>query len=464
MTRPLEIAVVGAGWAGLASAVEASLAGAHVTLFEMAPAPGGRARDVVSHGSVLDNGQHLCIGAYVETLRLLREVGVDEKTAFARSPLTLVDAEGHGLRLPHGAPLAAFVRAVVARRGWPWSARLALLRVAAGWRRSGFRCAAGDTVADLASSLPDAVRRDFIEPICVAALNTPASEASGSVFLRVLRDALAGSAGGADLLLPRLPLGDVFPAPAQGWLARHGATIRLAHRVERLDRLDGGEPDAGAGRPGPGDGADRAEGADRIPGAWSVDGVHADRVIVAASAVEAARLAAPHAAEWATTAAALRYEPIATVYAQSERCRLPEPMLALRSDAARPAQFVIDRGQLGGPSGLLAFVISGAAAWVERGTAAIEAATLAQAASELARHLGAPLELVRTVIEKRATFACTPALVRPPIVVVPGLFACGDYIEGPYPATLEGAVRSGVAAARAATTQSGENSSVKGRA
>ena len=446
MTRPLELAVVGAGWAGLAAAVQAALDGAQVTLFEMAPAPGGRARDVVSHGSVLDNGQHLCIGAYVETLRILREVGVDEKTAFARSPLTLVDAEGHGLRLRHGAPLPAFVRAVLARSGWPWRARLALLGVAARWRRAGFRCAPGETVADLAASLPDAVRRDFIQPICVAALNTPASQASGSVFLRVLRDALAGSAGGADLLLPRLPLGDVFPAPAQAWLARRGATIRLAHRVERIDRGDSGA------------GNDNRAHADRHGSPWSVDGIDADRVIVAASAVEAARLAAPHASEWAATAAALRYEPIATVYAQSAGCRLPEALLALASDAARPAQFVVDRGRLGGPAGLLAFVISGAAAWVERGSAAIEAATLAQASSELAGHLGAPLELVRTVIEKRATFACTPALVRPPMVVLPGLFACGDYIEGPYPATLEGAVRSGVAAARAAMSQSGENS------
>jgi predicted NAD/FAD-dependent oxidoreductase len=50
------------------------------------------------------------------------------------------------------------------------------------------------------------------------------------------------------------------------------------------------------------------------------------------------------------------------------------------------------------------------------------------------------------VVEKRATFACTPGLLRPPMVVAPGLLACGDYVEGPYPATLEGAVRSGWAA------------------
>jgi squalene-associated FAD-dependent desaturase len=418
------VAVVGAGWAGLAAAIEAVHAGARVTLFEMAPAAGGRARDVISHGVVLDNGAHICIGAYVQTLRLLRAVGVDEGVAFLRLPLTLVDADGAGLRMGPGAPLPAFVLAVLARRGWSWPDRIGLLRVAGRWRRARFRCAPEQTVADLTAALPARVRRDFIEPLCVAALNTPPAEASGAVFLRVLHDALGSSPGAADLLLPRRGLGEVFPAPALARLEQAGATIRLAHRVERIER--------------DGDG-------------WRVDAVAVDRIVVAASAVEAARLVAPHASGWAAQAARLRYEPIVTVYARSAGCVLPEPVLALHSDTDRPAQFVFDRGQLGGGAGLLAFVVSGASSWVERGAAATERATLAQATAALAKHLRGPLEVVRTMVEKRATFACTPRLERPGMAVAPGLFACGDYVEGPYPATLEGAVGSGVAAARAAT-------------
>ena len=109
-------------------------------------------------------------------------------------------------------------------------------------------------------------------------------------------------------------------------------------------------------------------------------------------------------------------------------------------------------------AGLLAFVISGAAPWIERGSAAIEAATLAQGAEALAPYLGASLQLARTLVEKRATFACTPGLERPAELIASGLFAAGDYIEGPYPATLEGAVRSGVAAGRAVAAPLGRES------
>ena len=74
---------------------------------------------------------------------------------------------------------------------------------------------------------------------------------------------------------------------------------------------------------------------------------------------------------------------------------------------------------------------------------------LAQARTDLAAHLRGALEPLRTIVEKRATFRCTPRLDRPPMRIAPGLVAAGDYIDGPYPATLEGAVRSGVAAAQA---------------
>jgi hypothetical protein len=115
-------------------------------------------------------------------------------------------------------------------------------------------------------------------------------------------------------------------------------------------------------------------------------------------------------------------------------------MLALRDDVrTAPAQFVFDRGQLGGPQGLLAFVVS---------ASATDKATLETQVVAQARALGWNVEPLQTGVEKRATFACTPALRRPGPAIAPGLWACGDYVDGPYPATLEGAVRSALAVAQ----------------
>ncbi len=415
------LAVIGGGWAGLAAAVEGVRLGHAVTLFEMAPQLGGRARSVEADGLTLDNGQHILIGAYVETLALLQTLGVAAGDAFVRTPLRISYPDGTGLQLKPGTPAFAFAGAVLRQRSWRLRERLALLAVAGGWAARDFHCESALTVAALAGRLPTVVRDELIEPLCVAALNTPASEASAGVFLRVLKDALFSGPGSADLLLPRAGLSALLPEPAQRWLSRAGADLRLRHRVEALVRR--------------GD-------------LWSLDEEPFDAVVLATPAAEAARLTRTIAPDWSGRAAALCYEPIVTVYLRGDGVRLPDPMLALRSGANAPAQFVFDRGQLGGPAGLLAFVISGAQPWVDRGIEASTQATLTQARAALGAHLRAPLEPVRTLTEKRATFRCTPGLSRPAMEIAPRLHAAGDHVAGPYPATLEGAVRSGLHAVR----------------
>ena len=423
MTPPRRLAVIGGGWAGLAAAVEGVQRGHAVTLFEMAARCGGRARSVEAREWVLDNGQHVMIGAYAESLRLMRVVGLDPSTALLRTPLRLADAGGGGLLMRAGAPANAFVGAVWRMRGWSVKDRLALLRTASGWMVRRFRCDPATTVEQLTAHLPASARQQLIEPLCIAALNTPANDASGAVFLRVMKDALFAGPGSADLLLPRIGLSELFAEPAARWLAERGAEVKLQRRVASL-AADGEK--------------------------WSVDGERFDAVVLATTPIEAARLARNFASEWSAVAAALRCEPIVTVYLRSDGARLSEPMLALQSGDDAPAQFVFDRGQLGGPSGLLAFVISGARAWVERGMEATVGATLVQAARELRAQLRAPLERVHALTDKRATFRCTPLLERPASRIARCVRAAGDYVEGPYPATLEGAVRSGRAAAVAA--------------
>jgi squalene-associated FAD-dependent desaturase len=419
--KPLRVAVVGAGWAGIAAAVHARLAGHDVHLFEMAPKAGGRARGVPVDGLMLDNGQHILIGAYTATLELMSAVGLDPQAVLQRLPLALQYPDGRGLRLRGAAPVPAFIRAVLAHQGWSWPGRLSLLLRAARWAAAGFNASPAQSVADLCAGLPPPVQRQLIEPLCVAALNTPSAQASAEVFLRVLRDALFGGPGSSDLLLPKASLSALLPDPATVWFEAHGVRLVTGARVRQLRRDAAG---------------------------WQVDDAAFDAVVLACSAVEAARLCAPVVSDWARQTAALQYEPIVTVYLRSPGMRLPLPMLALESGQDAPAQFVFDLGALGQAEGVLAFVISGARDWVERGLQATADATLAQARATWTAERGvAPPSLLHVAAEKRATFRCTPGLQRPPGRIAPGLLAAGDYVAGPYPATLEGAVRSGREAA-----------------
>ena len=462
----MKIAIIGAGWAGLAAAVQATQAGHHATVFEASRVLGGRARGLdasLPDGSAtrLDNGQHILIGAYGETLRLLRQVGVNPAEAMLRLPLTLKFPDESGLRFPEWPSPFNALGGILGARGWRVADKLALLRVAAQWRLAGFTCNPGLNVTALCKGLPATVMHELIEPLCVSALNTPADRASAQVFLRVMRDSLFGARrngmGSSDLLLPRVDLGALFPQAAGDWLAQRGAQLRLGSRVQRLAPV----------MPAPNLNENQSAAG------WQVDDAPFDAVILATSSSESARVLATieysasntianQIRHWINTASAMRFEAITTVYAWGDQAALARPMLALRSspaasasssapgpvtddgDAASPApaQFVFDRGQLGGARGLLAFVVS--ASSDERGT--LQAQVLAQAKNQL----GLNLQGVLTIVEKRATFACTPGLTRPAMLVAPGLLACGDYIDGPYPATLEGAVRSGVAAAQAA--------------
>ena len=434
----MKLAVVGAGWAGMAAAVRLTQDGHQVTVFEAARAIGGRARALPAtlpdgRAVLLDNGQHILIGAYRETLQALRTVGVDPQTQLLRLPLCLRFPDGDGLALPRWpAPLDALA-GILGARGWTWADKASLLRAAGAWHWQGFDCPPKLTVAALCQGIRPRVMATLIAPLCVSALNTPVDCASGQVFLRVMRDALLGGSGYSNLLLPTTDLSGLFPQRAADWLDRHGGSLRLGQRVDALTYAGGVQPH------------------------WCIAGEPFDTVVWAtSSAVAAAALAdsgqdapvsiAEQVHRWAGTAAALQFEAIATVYAHAPGLRLERPMLALRDTPAYPAQFVFDRGQLGGPEGLLAFVVSASTG----GREALQAQVLDQAAVQLADQLhGHDLRPVTTVVEKRATFACTPALVRPPLAVAPGLLACGDYVQGPYPATLEGAVGSAHAVALA---------------
>jgi hydroxysqualene dehydroxylase len=467
------LAVIGGGWAGCAAAVAATEQGWAVDLYEAAPAAGGRAKAIAAQAETdtdtdrLDNGQHILLGAYSATLELLRTLGVDTHDALLRSPLDLRDNAGQGFALPTWAGLAtsntnntkatikpvsngaslrhqarmacAAVWSVWQCRHWPMTARLQLLMLMVRWRLSGFTCHSQATVADLCNSLAPCVMHDFIEPLCVSALNLSPQHASGALWLRVLKDALLSGPGSSDLLLPRRDLSALFVHPCLAWLRQHGATVHTGTRVTGLLRVGNGWQLNTALTPKP-----------SLP---------YDQIVVATPAAQTAALVWPHNAFWAQAASALTHTSIATVYAQStstgNRTHVAwrAPMLALRGGAA---QFVFNRSQLLSPASNTASCHI-AAVVSDSGDASrdqITASVMQQLATQWPQ---AQWVWTQTVVEKRACFACTPQAARPVMGVAPGLWACGDYVFGPYPSTLEGAVRSAQAVvsaiARPGTTQ-----------
>jgi squalene-associated FAD-dependent desaturase len=424
------VAVLGAGWAGLAAAVELAHHGMTVTVFESAPQAGGRARAVKLRGIALDNGQHILLGAYRQTLALMARVNPRWREGLLRLPLTLRVEPGVRLaapRLPAPWHLAA---ALLRAQGLAWRDRLAALRLFASLRRHRFQLDEDTSVAHFLAARRQTERlaRFLWHPLCLAALNTPPEIASAQVFVNVLHDALARSRTDSDLLLPRVNLSALFPQPAAAYLLRRGGSLLLGQRVESLARTEGGWR------------VETRQGSATFP-----------QVICALPPKAAARLLSPLPGMEAVAReiSGLAPQPIHTVYLRyGARLRLPAPMLGL---ARGPGQWVFDRQSLTGEAGLLAVVIS-----AEGPHDTWDHARLAQTvARQLTEQLGLPQpEWTGVIGEKQATFSCTPGLSRPGSQTpLPGLLLAGDYVaaaegERDYPATIEGAVRSGVQCAR----------------
>jgi len=422
---PPHVAVVGAGWAGLAAAVTIAERGVPVTVFEASRNLGGRARRVSIDGVDLDNGQHVLIGAYRETLRLMRKVGADPDELLLRLPLELRFADGFHLRAPRLPYPLNLLAALLGAKGLDLAQSFGALRFMAALRARNFRIEPDRSVAQLLDDYRQAgaLRSRVWEPLCVSALNTPVDRASAQVFANVLRDGLTGTRDASDLLIARTDLGRLFPEPAGEYIRARSGTLRLGEPVRRIAR---------------------------VPGGFRLnDALMFSCVIIACGPHQAGQLLVqlPELADALSRISAFGYEPIVTCYLQyPESVSLSAPMLGFNGGIV---QWVFDRGRLGGPKGLLAAVISASGAHEEL----TKEALVSRIEAELQAALGAlpALRWSQVITEKRATFSCTPALARPGAqTAVPGLTLAGDYVASEYPGTLEAAVRSGIAAAMVA--------------
>lgn len=461
----MNIAVVGAGWAGLAAAVQAADLGHDVTVFEASHHLGGRGRGVDSRrlGRRIDNGQHILLGAYTATLALMQRLGADPQDRLLRMPLTVESADG-GFRLQLGraGPPLHLVTGLLAARGMPALHRWRLARALQHLKARNWTTAPGATVGHWLAQhrQPDALVRRFWRPLCVAALNTPIETACAQLFANVLRDSLDSHPHASDFLIPRTDLSALWPDAVARRPLRPGqrpVSLRTGSVVTALG-LD----------PAP-QHPDPAHAATRRPGRIRIHGEPFDAAILACNVPSTLRLlhSLPDAARADAAArqtlqalAAFDYVPIATVsLALARGWPLERPMYLLDEDrgAGRYGQWLFDETVIRTASGgaplspsLLHVVISDAADAASLGQGALVTAIQRQLAHE-GRRFGAmpPVTHHDVIVEKRATFAAVPGLQRPVARTPwPGLWFAGDWTDTGYPAVLEGAVRSGQAAAQ----------------
>ncbi|MCP5268626.1 MAG: FAD-dependent oxidoreductase [Zoogloeaceae bacterium] len=423
MNAPDRVAIVGAGWAGLACAAELCTAGFPVTIFEASRQPGGRARSVDINDCTLDNGQHLLVGAYSETQRLMRLIGLEPAHLLRRKPLQLLYPTFFELHLPDLPAPWHLALGLLKAKGASFREKISAAFFMQRLKRQAYRLTQDTTVAEwlYSENQTGALRRFLWEPLCLAALNTLPQQASAQIFANTLRDSLGGAQGATDLLFPRAPLGQLFPEPAARFIQAQGGQIRYSSRITGLSRTDEG---------------------------WQLEGEQFEHVVLALAPQHLPPLLVSRQAHEPLLhqLADYLYEPIGTCYlAYPKTTRLPIPMLGLPGPLG---QWVFDRGQMDGKNGVIAFVLSAEGGWDE------------MADDVLAGKLHSELEAAvgklpsprwhRMIRERRATFSCRPNLQRPgPATAESGLWLAGDYTYSDYPATLEGAVRSGVIAARA---------------
>ena len=424
--------VVGGGWAGLAAAAELARHGVPVTLLESSRQLGGRARAVRFDELRVDNGQHLLLGAYSAVLDMLNVLGVPEASVVRRSPLHLEFLDGSrtvSLRTPRLPAPLHLAWGMLRAQGLSLGQRISALRLAHGMRHSGFHLEPDVSVQAYLQHLRQdpLLIRALWQPLCLAALNTPIEQASMNIFLRVMQEAFFSTSRSSDVLVPIVDLGTCLPEPARDYIERHGGSVRLGSRAVGIHLHAG-----------------------RIRGVQlEQTTLLAEHVILATPPEAAITLLQPHAALQPQTLqlSNLHSLPICTLY-----LRYP-PGTTLQRDfvglLGGTAQWVFDRGRLTGENGLMAVVISGPGPHLREEVASLTGRVVQELRGHFP-HWSAPLasKLIR---ERRAGFAATVEVQRhrpAHATSVAGLWLAGDYTATGYPATLEGAVRSGVECAR----------------
>ena len=398
ITKPgKQIQIIGAGLAGLAAALTLTKAGHQVTIHEAAPQAGGRCRSYFDPtlGCRLDNGNHLLLSGNRATMQFLDEVGARHTLTGPATPLfPFVDLQtGHRWTLrPNQGRL-------------PWWLLVPSRRVPGMRLRDALPALRLHTLppeTTVAQALPPGVLyHRLLEPLAIAALNTPPDQASARLLGAIMQETLL--AGGAACIpaFPREGLSESFIDPALATLATRGATIRFGARIATLADL----PD--------------------LPTILAVPAPVATALLPGLQAPD-------------------QFEAILNVHYRVDADPGPAGFYGIIGGAAE--WIFVKRTPEG--AGIVSVTISAGNRTVDTPPDALAQQVWQEVCTALQREH--PIPAYRVIKEKRATFAATPAqdARRPgPRTSRPNVVLAGDWTATGLPATIEGAIRSGRAAA-----------------
>lgn len=428
------VAVVGGGLAGITAALDAADAGARVVLLERRRHLGGATWSFRRNGAWFDNGQHVFLRCCTAYRALLRRLGVDHLVRLqARMDVPVLRPGGPAGRLRRDPLPVPFhlARSLIRYRHLSWTERLRLAGPALALQRIDPTDPALDhlTFGDWLTARGQSARAVEVlwDLICLPTVNLHAHHASMALAAKVFRTVLLTDPGGADIGWARVPLGRLHGDAADAAMAAAGVEVRTGARTSRIDETSEGF-------------VVRSDAGDVRAGAVVLAVPHdvAGRLAPATSGLDPERLAA------------LGASPIVNVHLVYDR---PVTRLALAAAVGSSVQFVFDRTEAAGLDAGQALAVSLSAAdevigerperLVERHRAAIGDLFLAARRARL-------LDAVVTR-ERAATFRGVPgtAAARPgPETACRGLTVAGAWTDTGWPATMEGAVRSGHAAAR----------------
>jgi squalene-associated FAD-dependent desaturase len=435
------VVVLGGGLAGITAALDCAEAGAAVTLLEIRPRLGGAAYSYEREGMTLDNGQHVFLRCCVDYRALLDRLGVSDRvTLQPRLDIPVLAPGGRAARLRRNSlPAPLHLSDSLLRYALiPLRDRIGVAVAMAALSRVD----PADPAAD-ARSFGDWLRAHRQRPAAVEALwrlialptlNLEVDQASLAQAAQVFQEGLLRDASAGDVGWARVPLSELHDGPARAALENVGARILLRRRAERVTpAADGGF-------------------AVEIDGEGGAERLDADAVVVALPPERAAGVLPSEARVEREKLSKLGASPIVNLQAHY-RTRVMEESFA--ATVLSPLQWVFDRTRTAGVDHgqVVAVSLSGAAREMELDAEALRAQFLPALADVFPRAREAQVERFLVVREHAATFRAAPGAIalRPPArTALPGLALAGAWTATGWPATMEGAVRSGHAAAREA--------------